>query len=83
MTAYSKLYDAELTAHRETKRELVRANDLICVFREFIRAKGMHQEILEYILVKHLGEDKAREILGDAAEIATRFEEASHSAGKP
>ena len=67
MAGYAALYRAEIEAHRETRRRLTSAHDFAESFREYIRAKSLHQDVLEFMLVRHLGEDGAKRIL-DACE---------------
>lgn len=65
MTRYAHIYDQELQAHEKTRQRLAVANAFIASFREFVRAKGLHHEVLEFLLVRHLGEAEALKILGD------------------
>lgn len=64
MPRYSHLYAEEEAAHQRTRERLVVANDLVASFRDFIQAKRMQGEFLEFIIARHLGEDEAKRILG-------------------
>jgi hypothetical protein len=66
MTRYSELYERESLALRETKRELALANEFVTCFREFVRARDLHHDFLEFLLVRHLGETEAVKFLADS-----------------
>jgi hypothetical protein len=60
---FQQLHSDELEKRLRVEADLRRANELVETMREFVRSKDLMQELMEFTLRKHLGEDKAAKII--------------------
>lgn len=65
MTRYSELYHQEKDKLRRVETLLAQANSFVSTFSEFLTARNLRGEYLEFLLTKHLGASDAARILAE------------------
>lgn len=63
MAGYAHLYQQEREAHAKTRRDLIALRDFVRTIRGFILEKDLHEEVLEWVLRHHMGDERAEELM--------------------